>query len=140
MKSSAAQHHAGAQQRLGQAGIVIGEDDLEPLPFGPARLSSNAISSSPKRVRIVRDSAWPGCASIIAAAPSIAKACARGLSSSSAIDAVSSNSAEAQSRCFCARASRAVTPSAQSARPFESSEPTSSHQVRSKFMKLRKRR
>ena len=37
-------------------------------------------------------------------------------------------------------ASRAVIPSAHSVRPFESSDPASSHQVRSKFMKLRNRR
>ena len=83
------------------------------------------------------DSSWPGRASSIAAAASMENACARSDWSSKARLAVSSNSTVAQSRCFASRASRATVANAHSARPFESSDPTSSHQLRSKRMKLR---
>ena len=87
---------------------------------------------------IEKVAARAGVARSTAAAPSMAKATARGEPNSLQGGRAVSYQRLAQNTFERSSASSTVWPSAHSVRPFESSEPTSSHQLRSKRMKLRK--
>src|SRR5690606_24778715 len=87
--------------------------------------------------RVSHEALCAGSARRTAAAPSIVNAIVRGEVSVAQCGSAVSYQRLAQARMSASGAFSKVWPSAQIARPFESSEPQSSHHVRSKFMKLR---
>jgi len=96
-----------ADQRFGRPGIVISEDDLEPFPFGPARLFEQDEQLRPEARQNGAREIMAGMALQDRGRAEHGESLGARLPRSSASDAVRSNIDTAQSAVLAARLRRA---------------------------------